>query len=174
MAIVRVDDLVQVLRRRRLLEPDQLEEMVRILPAHAGPPRALAGQLIQRGWLTPYQVNQIFQGHDRDLVLGSYVLLERLGEGGMGQVFKARHVRLGRIVALKVIHRARLSNPRSIRRFHHEIQAVARLSHPNIVHAYDAEQIGDTHVYAMEYVEGIDLGRLVKQSGRLATAQACE
>ena len=174
MAIVRVDDLVQVLRRRRLLEPDQLEEMVRILPAHAGPPRALAGQLIQRGWLTPYQVNQIFQGHDRDLVLGSYVLLERLGEGGMGQVFKARHARLGRVVALKVIHRARLSNPRSIRRFHHEIQAVARLSHPNIVHAYDADQDGDTHFLVMEFVEGIDLARLVRERGPLPIPLACD
>ena len=85
------------------------------------------------------------------------VLLQRLGGGGMGLVFKARETRLGRIVALKVLRKEHLNKPEIIPRFHQEIQSAARLSHPNIVHAYDAEQIGDAVVFAMEYVEGHDL-----------------
>ncbi|HTU93590.1 MAG TPA: serine/threonine-protein kinase [Gemmataceae bacterium] len=174
MAIASARDLVETLSRGRLLEVDQLSELNHSLPARPDDPLVLARELLQRGWLTPYQINQLFQGHAGDLILGHYVLLERLGEGGMGQVFKAREVRLGRLVALKVLRKERINKPEIIDRFHQEIQAAAQLSHPNIVHAYDAELIGDAHVFAMEYVDGIDLSRLVKQSGPLPVAQACE
>src|SRR5262245_52236376 len=174
MAIASTRSLIEMLSHGRLLEPAQLEELTRSLPSRSADPVALARELIQRGWLTPYQINQLFQGHASDLLLGHYLLLERLGEGGMGQVFKARETRLGRVVALKVLRKERIVKPDIIRRFHNEIQAAARLSHPNIVHAYDAEQIGDAHVFAMEYIEGIDLARLVKQSGPLPVEQACE
>lgn len=174
MAIASSRDLVETLRRGRLLEADQLSELNRTLSSRPADPLILARELLQRNWLTPYQINQLFQGHAGDLNLGHYVLLERLGEGGMGQVFKAREVRLGRLVALKVLRKERINKPEIIERFHQEIQAAAQLSHPNIVHAYDAEQIGDAHVFAMEFVEGIDLSRLVKQSGPLPVAQACE
>lgn len=174
MAIATARDLVETLSRGRLLDAGQLSELNHSLPSRPSDPLILARELLQRGWLTPYQINQLFQGHAGDLRLGHYVLLERLGEGGMGQVFKAREVRLGRLVALKVLRKERIKKPETIERFHQEIQAAAQLSHPNIVHAYDAEPIGDAHVFAMEYVEGIDLSRLVKQSGPLPVAQACE
>ncbi|HTU19157.1 MAG TPA: serine/threonine-protein kinase [Gemmataceae bacterium] len=174
MAIASVRDLVEALSRGRLLETHQLSELGRTLPSRPGDPMLLARELLQRGWLTPYQINQLFQGHVSDLNLDHYVLLERLGEGGMGQVFKAREVRLGRLVALKVLRKERTNKPEIVDRFYQEIQAAAQLSHPNIVHAYDAEQVGDAHVFSMEYVDGIDLSRLVKQSGPLPVAQACE
>jgi serine/threonine protein kinase len=174
MAIASARGLVETLGRCRLLEAEQLAELNRTLPSRPDDPLPLARELLQRGWLTPYQINQLFQGRAEDLVLGHYVLLERLGEGGMGQVFKARQTRLGRIVALKILRKERIVKPEIVQRFYQEIQAAACLSHPNIVHAYDAEQIGDTHVFSMEYVEGIDLARLVKQSGPLPPAQACE
>ena len=123
--------------------------------------------------MTAYQVNQISQGKGGDLVLGSYVLLERLGEGGMGQVFKARHKSMGRIVALKLLKKERLSNPDAIKRFHREIQAAARLSHPNIVMAYDADDVGNNHFFVMEYVDGVDLSNLVKKKGPLSVPRAC-
>ncbi|HWG47180.1 MAG TPA: bifunctional serine/threonine-protein kinase/formylglycine-generating enzyme family protein [Gemmataceae bacterium] len=173
MTIASARSLVEILSRGKLLEPDQLAELIRTLPARPADPLSLARELLQRGWLTPYQINQLFQGRAADLVLGHYVLLERLGEGGMGQVFKAREQRLGRIVALKIL-RKELVKPDLIRRFHQEIQAAARLSHPNVVHAYDAEQVGDAHIFAMEYIAGIDLSRLIKQSGSLPVPQACE
>ncbi len=137
-------------------------------------PRTLAGELVRRGWLTPYQVNQLFQGRAAQLVLGPFLLLERLGEGGMGQVFKARHRKLGRLVALKVIRKERLSHPDAVRRFRREIQAAAQLSHPNIVLALDADEHEGTHFFAMEYVQGTDLAKHVKQVGPLPVAQAWE
>lgn len=174
MAIASAHDLVDVLRRTRLLEPTQLGELDHRLSGRPAEPRTLAGELIQRGWLTPYQINQVFQGRADDLTLGRYVLLDRLGEGGMGQVFKARETHLGRIIALKILSKEQIARPETVRRFYQEIEAVARLSHPNIVHAYDAEQIGDVLVYAMEHVEGVDLARWVKKNGPLPTAEACE
>jgi hypothetical protein len=69
-------------------------------------------------------------------------MLERLGECGMGQVFKARHRKLGRVVALKLIRKERLANPNAVKRFHREIQLAGQLNHPNIVLAFDADQSG--------------------------------
>src|SRR5208337_1911316 len=107
------------------------------------------------------------QGQGSVLVLGQYRLLERLGEGGMGQVFKARHQTMGRIVALKIIRKDRLAQPDAVKRFQREIHAASQLTHANVVLAYDADQIGETHLFVMEYVEGTDLGKLVKERGPL-------
>jgi serine/threonine protein kinase/uncharacterized membrane protein len=136
--------------------------------------RALARELVDRSWLTAYQANQLLQRRGGELLLGPYRLLDRLGEGGMGQVFKAYHVSMDRMVALKLIPRDRVSNPLAVSRFYQEVRAVAKLSHPNIVTAYDVGQVGETHFLAMEYVDGIDLAKLVQQSGRLPIPKVCE
>src|SRR5260221_13516945 len=92
MPIAAVGDFLEVPRQSRLIEPSQLDELV-AAQARYRDPRDLARYLVQKGVLTPYQINQIFQGNAQDLMLGPYMVLERLGEGGMGQVFKARHTR---------------------------------------------------------------------------------
>ncbi|GIW80372.1 MAG: hypothetical protein KatS3mg105_2179 [Gemmatales bacterium] len=107
-------------------------------------------------------------------VIGEYEVLHELGQGGMGIVYKARHIRMNRFVALKIIDKKHLANPDAVRRFYQEIQAAAQLSHPNVVIAYDAGQSGDTHYFAMEYVEGKDLGRIVAESGPLNIDEACD
>ena len=165
--------LTDALRRHRLLEPAQLGEVDR-LQTNFPSSRALAGELIRRGWLTPYQVNQLLQGRGRELLLGSYALLERIGEGGMGQVFKARNWKLGQVVALKLIRKQRIDNPDAVRRFQREIRAAAQLDHPNIVRAFDADEVGGTHLLVMEYVQGTDLSKLVKKAGPLPVDQACD
>ncbi len=106
--------------------------------------------------------------------LGEYQLFALLGEGGMGRVYTARHTRLDRIVALKVLSKARTADPRSLARFEREMKAVGRLSHPNIVQAYDARDINGVPVLVMEYVDGVDLGELVRRAGTLSVADACE
>jgi serine/threonine protein kinase/WD40 repeat protein len=163
--------LQDVLRQQKLLTTAQLAELSKA--GRDTNPRALAKRLLERNWLTPYQVNQLLQGRGHELAMGPYVLLERLGEGGAGQVFKARHQKLERVAALKVIRKELLADAEILSRFYREIQVLSQLDHPNVVHAYDAGPAGATHFLAMEYVEGTDLGRLVKQGGRLPVEQAC-
>jgi serine/threonine protein kinase len=166
--------LFKLLSDHELLKPPHLEETRKVLLSRCADARALAGELVRREWLTPFQANKVLQGKAEELVVGPYRLLERLGEGGMGEVFKARHARMERTVALKVIQKDRLSNATAIERFNREVKAVAQLTHPNIVVAYDYDQDGDIHYFAMEYVEGTDLARLVKEQGPLPVREACD
>jgi serine/threonine protein kinase len=169
-----VAGLLDVLRREELLSKPQVAELVQNLQHGTAGPHELARDLIRRSWLTPYQVNHLLQGRASELRLGPYLLLERLGEGGAGQVFKARHLHMNRVVALKVIHKDLLSDEVVVSRFQREMRLVGQLQHPHIVHANDAGTIGAMHVLVMEYADGIDLARLVKQSGPLAVPLACE
>jgi serine/threonine protein kinase len=103
-----------------------------------------------------------------------YRVEELLGAGGMGVVYRATHRLMGRTVALKVIHRRLSERPAFVDRFRHEVQAVARLAHANLVTAYDADRAGDVHFLVMEYVEGTALDRLVRRDGPLPAALACD
>jgi WD40 repeat protein len=97
-----------------------------------------------------------------------------LGAGGMGVVYRAEHRLMERQVALKVIHADLVKDPVAVRRFRSEVKAAARLAHPNIVSAYDAEQAGNIHFLAMEYVEGTTLAQLVARCGPLPAGEACD
>jgi uncharacterized protein (TIGR03067 family) len=103
-----------------------------------------------------------------------YRVLELLGVGGMGAVYKAEHLLMERPVALKVISHSLTSNPDTVERFRREVKAAARLTHPNIVHAYDAEQAGDLHFLVMEYIEGKSLAQIVAEQGPLSVPVACD
>ena len=107
-------------------------------------------------------------------VLGNYLLLDKIGAGGMGQVFKARHRRMDRIVALKVLPANLMQDQATIARFEREVKAAARISHANIVAAHDADQAEDVHFLVMEYVEGSDLSALVKKAGPLSVSLAID
>ncbi|VTS02572.1 WD40 repeat domain-containing serine/threonine-protein kinase [Tuwongella immobilis] len=100
-------------------------------------------------------------------VVGNYRLMERIGEGGMGQVFRGEHVKLGRIVAIKLIHPELLQTPRLVKRFVREVRAAARVDHPLIVRAYDAESDGNIHYLVMEWIDGQDLKSIVARRGPL-------
>jgi serine/threonine-protein kinase len=174
MAAVSTPALVDALRRSPLLTSTQQGELVQSLQGQFPDARLLARQLLARGWLTSYQINQLFQGRGSDLVLGPYVLRERLGEGGTGRVFTARHQHMNRIVAVKIIRPELVSDAEVVARFRREVQVVSQLTHPNIVHAYDAGPAGNSYFLVTEYVVGTDLDRLVKQKGRLSVEQACD
>jgi WD40 repeat protein/predicted Ser/Thr protein kinase len=103
-----------------------------------------------------------------------YRMLTWLGAGGMGVVFKAEHRLMERTVALKIIQKSLTERTEAVERFRQEVKAAARLSHPNIVVAYDAEQAGDLHFLVMEYIEGTSLDHVVQSRGRLPVAQACD
>ncbi len=102
-----------------------------------------------------------------------YTPLRLLGVGGMGTVWLAEHAVMGRRVAVKVIRPEFLARPGAANRFRREVAAAARLHHPNIVTAFDAEQAGETHFLAMEYVDGVGLDELLKTQGALPVAEAC-
>jgi hypothetical protein len=163
-----MDALVDAIHQSHLVSAVQLQAITSDLQVRFPEPRTLAGELLKRNWLTAYQVNQLLQGRGGELTVGPYVLLERLGEGGAGQVFKARHPKQDRLVALKILRKELLSDSEVVGRFTREIQVVSRLNHPNVVRAQDAGPTGPVPYLAMEYVEGTNLGRLVKQ-GRLRT-----
>jgi WD40 repeat protein len=103
-----------------------------------------------------------------------YRILSLLGSGGMGTVYKAQHRLMDRPVALKVISRKLTSDADAVARFRREVMAAARLSHPNVVAAHDAERAGELHFLVMEYIEGQSLARLVAQKGPLGVAEACD
>jgi WD40 repeat protein/serine/threonine protein kinase len=166
--------LLERLREADLLEPAQLAELASLPESRDPDPRALGRVLVRRRLLSLFQVNQVAAGKAKELRLGNFLLLDRLGEGGMGQVFKARHLRMGRIVALKLMRKEKLGNPASVKRFYQEVEAASQLNHPNIVVAYDADEIRGLHYFSMEYVEGSDLARQVKENGPLPVAVACE
>jgi hypothetical protein len=117
---------------------------------------------------TPTEVPAELTNHPRYRILGP------LGAGGMGAVFKAEHLIMQRIVALKVINRSLVANPAMVDRFRREAQAAARLGHPNIVHAHDADQAGAAHFLVMEHVDGVSLARLVADQGPLPIDRACD
>src|SRR6266542_5874585 len=102
-----------------------------------------------------------------------YRILALVGRGGMGAVYKAQHRKMDRPVALKVITPALLRNPAAVSRFQQEVRAAARLDHPNLVRAHDADQAGELHFLVMEFVEGQTLADVVAGRGPMPAAEAC-
>ena len=163
------------LGQSQLLDAAQLADVRSWAEEFRPDPPLLTKELTRRGLLTQFQVKEIYKGRAKELTIGSYQLLDLLGEGGMGRVFKAKHLRLGRDVALKVIRKEKLSNPVAVGRFRQEIHAAAQLSHPNVVMAFDAEEIdGGGLCLSMEYVEGTDLTKLVRAHGPMPIPTACD
>jgi len=105
-------------------------------------------------------------------IIGNYVLLKKLGQGGMGAVYLARHVKLRKIVALKVLSQNLTSHPDVVARFEREMAAVGAMEHPHIVRAYDAGAEAGIHYLVMEYVEGMDVSRKIHESGPLSVPEA--
>jgi len=132
----------------------------------------VADGLVRDGKLTRFQADLLLAGISAGLVYGNYVVRDQVGQGGMGFVYEAEHRRMHRRVALKVLNPRALKSDDSIRRFHREVQAAARLTHPNIVAAYDADEAQGTHFLVMELVTGSDLSAYVKKHGPLPVAEA--
>ncbi len=102
-----------------------------------------------------------------------YEILDPIGRGGMGVVFKGHHRMMERVVALKVINPEYTSDPTALARFHREVRAAARLTHPNIVNAFDADHAGELHFLVMEYVDGLSLDKVIRTHGSLPIGHVC-
>jgi eukaryotic-like serine/threonine-protein kinase len=121
--------------------------------------------LVRRKKLSKYQAQAIYQGKERGLVIGKYMLIEEIGGGAMGRVYRALDRQLKRTVALKRLRSHRRSSDTAVKRFTRESEIVAKLQHPNIVQLYDAGEFGNTHYLVMQYIEGRDLKSVVKDEG---------
>jgi len=135
---------------------------------------AFAKLLIERKKLTAFQAAEILAGRAQRLSMDEYVLLAEIGAGGMGQVYKAQHRRMKRTVALKVMSNAAMQDDAAVKRFQREVQAAARLEHPNIVTAYASGEFGNVKYLVMQFVDGGDLSDLVKKNGPLAVERAVD
>ena len=171
--ITSIEQITDELLRNGLLDDESLGESCHAMEKRGDEitgPNLLAA-LTADGKLTPFQAGEVGQGRANLLVIGNYVVLCKLGEGGMGVVYKALHRRMKRIVAVKVI-RKEVATRDFITRFRREIQLSARLNHPNVVIAYDSDQCPMGDYLVMEYVEGTDLGEVLKRTGSLSVEEA--
>jgi serine/threonine protein kinase len=179
--------LFDLIKRSNLLSPEQLErayamgDLLRKAsqnPRGAGAvvandPRLLATQLARQGLLTVWQARQLLAGR-HTFFLGKYKLLDQLASGRRGKLYKAEHVAMRRVVALKVMAKEYLEQPGVLERFQEEVRATALVSHPNIVATYDGDCIDDVHFLVMEFVDGRHLREWLKEYGRMPVDWACE
>lgn len=163
----------------RLVTQEQMDQALEILGAESSAPyqpaeevsdESLAAKLVQMKVLTPYQADQLKSGRTK-LNLGPYIITDWIGQGGMGQVFKAVHEMMGRESAVKVLPLTK-ATPEAIAHFTREIRTQAQLDHPHLVRAFDAGHDGNVHYLVVEYVPGTDLRRLVRSQGPLPVQQA--
>lgn len=164
-----VETAWQRIAAAQLLTSAELETLQSNLPPAAA---ELTARLVAEGKLTAFQARRLCAVADRPLVLGGYLILDRLGSGGMGTVYRALHRRMNREVALKLIKPSINESADHSRWFQREVEAAAKLVHPNIVTAYDAGEDGGVAYLVTEFVAGDDLSALVRRDGPLPVATA--
>jgi serine/threonine-protein kinase len=156
------------LKESGLLSAEELDRAINSISSSTGDESgrpSLAQSLVDAGVLTSFQLEAVCRSAFAELRIGNYDVLDRLGAGGMGTVFKARHRRMKRVVALKLLSRTMAQDATFLQRFQREVETIARLSHPNIVMAFDADEAEAGPFLVMEYVNGPDLDTLVQKQG---------
>jgi serine/threonine protein kinase len=154
-----------------LIEPAELAKIAVHSPKGV---LGLSRALVKAGKLTTYQAAAVYQKKSRGLLIGNYVILDKVGQGGMGLVFKARHRKLGRLGALKILPPSFARDRAAVMRFRREFEAAGRLKHINLVAAFEADEDRGVHFIVMEYVEGMNLDRVVSKLGPLPVPQGVD
>ncbi len=171
------DDLLDLIRRSGIVDERTLAAYLRGREADGGlpaNPREAADELIRDAVLTHFQAEQFLLGKWKGFSIGKYKILERIGVGGMGQVFLCENTLLRRRVAVKVLPPAKAEHPSALGRFYREARAAGSLEHRNIVRTHDIDQDGDLHFIVMEYVDGTNLLDVVKRFGPLPVGRAAD
>ena len=170
-----IDELLKLIRKSGMVEESRLNaylERYRTTATMAADVRKLAGAMVRDGLITYFQAEQFMLGKWRGFTIGKYKLLERIGFGGMGQVFLCEHLYMRRRVAIKVLPPAKAEEPAALGRFYREARAAGTLQHANIVRTHDIDQDGNLHFLVMEYVDGSSLLEMVKKKGPMACDRA--
>ncbi len=168
------DQFLSLIRKSELIDSHRLDPFLDQL-AEAGPvpkPRDLAGLLIAAGLVTNFQSEQLLKGKWRGFTIGRYKVLERIGSGGMGNVYLCEHMQVRRKVAVKVLPTSQSHNPSALGRFYREARAAGVLDHPNLVKAHDIDQDGELHFLVMDYVDGSSLQHIVSRFGPMPLVRA--
>ncbi|MBX9627761.1 MAG: serine/threonine protein kinase, partial [Gemmataceae bacterium] len=171
-----VPELTDRLRKSGLVPPDRLDGFLAGLRASGrspADPGGLLERLVDAGMITRFHAGKLAAGKYKGFHLGSYLILDQLGAGGMGQVFLAEHAAMRRLVAVKVLSVAAADDPVARERFAREARAAGTLDHPNVVRVFDLCQDGRLFYLVMEYVDGISLQGLVGRAGPLPVGAAC-
>jgi serine/threonine protein kinase len=173
---VTLEQFIEYVSEIGFMTVEEVNDFLDELPLNKQPrnARRLVQEMLKRKKLTKFQAELIFKGKLKRLVIGNYIVLEKIGQGGMGRVYKARHRRMDRVVALKLLPFAARQSPEAISRFEREIKAAARLAHPNIVTAHDADEANGRYYLVMEYIDGVDLLTLVREQGPLSVGRAVD
>ena len=172
MTVASAEEFFAVLEKSKLLLPSQLAQARGIVGPNDAP-KTVAKQLVRHRFITRWQAGQLLAG--RGLFhLGKYRLIELLGRGGMGSVFLGEHVTMNRRVALKIVSRTVSHDPAMLRRFLADARAIAALDHPNILQVYSVDSEGERYYLVLEYVDGVDLQRLVEEEGPLESHRAAD
>ena len=171
-----VEELLGLVRKSGMVEEPRLTAYLHDHPVGRGAepqdPREYADQLVRDAVITGFQKEQFLLGKWRGFTIGKYKLLERVGVGGMGQVFLCEHMLMKRRVAIKVLPPAKAEQPAALGRFYREARAAGSLEHPNIVRTHDIDQDGNLHFIVMEYVDGSNLLDIVKKFGPMDVRRA--
>ena len=171
-----IDDLIKLIRKSGMVDEPHLNAYLE-KQARSGHSltdvKKLAGSMVKDGLLTYFQAEQFLLGKSRGFHIGKYKLLERIGFGGMGQVFLCEHMYMRRRVAIKVLPPTKAAEPAAIGRFYREARAAAALDHPNIVRTHDIDQDGNLHFLVMEYVDGSSMLDIIKKTGPMDVTRAC-
>ncbi len=167
-------ELLDLVRKSGICPADALDQQLQQSPELSEDPMQTAALLVKRGVLTAFQAKLLLSGRYRGFRLGSYVIRDQIGQGGMGAVYLAEHETLRRRVAIKVLSPNDGMNKVAVERFLREARAAAALDHPNIVRIFDVAQQGDMYFLVMEYVEGQTLDQIVDRSGPMACGRAVE
>jgi serine/threonine protein kinase len=163
------DELLTLIRKSGLVTAKQLDEA--LAGCDSKDLNVILTKLVLGGFITEFQGKELYAGRNRGFFIGKYKVLRPLAAGGMGMVLHCEHVHMGHQVALKLLPRDHNDDRQSVSRFYREARAVAAVRHPNIVKAFDVGQEGSWHCLVMEYVDGINLFRLVNRYGPLAEVQ---
>lgn len=171
-----IPELMERIRRSGLVPADRLNgflDGLRSLGKTPSKPDELLARMIDAGMITQFHADKLAAGKYKGFQIGSYLILDQIGTGGMGQVYLAEHTAMRRLVALKVFPPYAADDEVAKERFLREARAAAALDHPNIVRVFDLCQEGRLLYLVMEYVEGISLQALVARHGPLDVAAAC-
>lgn len=170
-----VQNLCGFLIRSKLMSPDGVQAMYQRWQAEAkedsASPSRFTKWLIANKYVTEYQAGLLAKGHADDFFLNQYTILERLGRGRMAGVYKAAHP-LGQVVAIKVLPPSKAKNSVTFSRFQREAQLSMKLKHPNVVRAFQLDQVGELHYLVMEFLEGETLDEVLQRRSRLPPAEA--